>query len=149
MWVMVGVMMVGMCGRAKAGDFSGLSVNSWKITTVKPTSFSSLDGAVRMNITNKGQRMIVTEISGVIYNKAGEMYVIGTAENLNIHRGTNDIDVIGHCSLSSYSILLSIMKNPSIKPADYTADINATIKVGAGKPKQISKTGIPLSYFLK
>ncbi len=127
----------------------GITVNDWSIESVLPTSFSSVDGKVKVNVTNSRKGIHITDISGIIYNKGGEMFIIGTADDLFIPKNTSDIVVTGHGHLSSYSVLLSLLRNFSLKPADYTADVKATVKIGKlGKARVVEMKQVPLSNFL-
>ena len=131
-----------------AVSMGGVQVNSWSIESVTPTSFSSVNATVRLNITSSRPKTVIREISGIIYNQSGEMFVIGTVDDMVIHRGTADLRILGHGSLSSYMVLLSILKNFSFNPADYTADIKATVKTGIGRAHPVELKGVPLGQFI-
>ena len=128
--------------------FGGVQVNNWAVESVMPTSFSSVNATVRMNITSTRPKTVIREISGIIYSKSGEMFVIGTVDDMVIHRGTADLRILGHGSLPSYMVLLSILKNFSFNPADYTADIRATVKTGLGRAHQVELKGVSLGQFI-
>ena len=140
-----------VCGvaNADAASFGGITINSWTIQSISPTSFSSVDGSVRLNVNNTRGRIMISDISGIIYNKAGEMFIIGRADDLTIPRGVSDISVVGHCSLPSFTVLLTLLNNFSVNPADYTADIRANVKVGWGHTHLVEMKGVPLSTFLQ
>ena len=133
----------------QAASYGGLTVNSWSIGQVSPTSFTSIDGKVTLNITNTRAKMSFSDISGVIYSKTGEMFIIGSVDNFSIRKGTSDIVVTGHGSLASYQAVLSLLRNFSLNPADYTADIKAKVKVGLLRTRQVEQKNVPLSTFIK
>lgn len=139
---------VAACGIASAASYGGLKINKWSINSIRPTSFTSVDGSVKLSIVSERRRMEITNISGTIYNKAGEAFIIGTADDVVIRKGENEIVIYGHGGLSSYSALLGLLGNFSLKPENYTADIYANLKEGRGPVRQVEKKGIPLSAFL-
>jgi len=132
-----------------AQDLGGVSVNSWSIKSIRPTSFTSMDASVSLNLTSTRSKTVITDISGIIYDKAGNAFIIGTADDLTIQKGTATVVVVGHGSLESYSALRSVLANLSIKPENYTADVTATVKTGMQKPHQVEMKGVKLSDVLK
>ena len=127
----------------------GVTVNSWKLTSIKPTSFTSVDGVVTLNISSTRRRTTITNISGTIYKKDGQAFIIGTADDLVIPRGDNhEIRITGHGSLISYTALLSLLSNPSLNLADYTADISCTVKTGRRRAHPVELKGVPMSLFV-
>ena len=134
---------------ASAATFGPLTIHDWHISGLKPTSLKSLDGSLALDLTNTGGKYTLTGISGTIYTKSGDTFLIGTADSIIIPKGRSTVTVKGHGGLSSYSALLSFLRNPSFKPADYTADIVVTVKKGVGKPHTVTMSRVPLSKFLK
>ena len=133
---------------AQAVEYGGIEVNNWTIQSVTPTSFTSADIAVRLNVNNTRSRIAASDISGVIY-AGGNMFIIGTADDVVIPHGTADIVIRCHGSLRSFSALLSLMNNLSINPADYSFDARATVKVGWSRAHVVEMKQVPLSTFLK
>ena len=128
--------------------FSGLDFGSFKITSIVPTSFTSIDGTVNLTVeSNPYGRITVTDISGLIY-KHGTPFIIGKADDMVIPAGKGSINVQGHISLASTEALMTVLRDPSINPADYSADVKATVKV-RGRVMIIEKQNMPLSRILK
>lgn len=136
-------------GLAMAVSAQVPSVNSWKIDSINPVSFTSVDAVLTVNMTNPGRKVTMTEISGIIYNKQGEMFIIGTAADLVIPKGTSDVVIKGRGNLASYMAMLSLLRNFTINPADYTVDVKAMVKRGRyGKAHLVEKKGVPLSSLI-
>lgn len=128
--------------------FSGLDFGSFKITSIVPTSFTSIDGTVNLTVkSNPYGKITVTDISGLIY-KHGTPFIIGKAEDVVIPAGKGSINVQGHISLASTEALMAVLRDPSINSADYSADVKATVKV-KGRMMIIEKQNMPLSRILK
>lgn len=136
-----------MSASAVQAQTAGLSFGKYTIAGLSATSFTSLDGTLSIQITNSDRKMVITNISGVIY-KGGMPFVIGTADDLTIVPGTETYDIRGHASLASMTALFALLSNPSINPADYTFDAKAEVK-RRRKTSVVERKGIPLSAVLK
>ena len=127
----------------------GITVHNWSLTSIRPTSFTSVDGVVTLTLSSTRRRTVISDITGTIYKKDGQAFIIGRADNLTIHRGNNQtLKVYGHGSLISYTALLSLLANPSINPADYVIDVSCTVKTGIHRPHPVELKGVPLSEYL-
>lgn len=126
----------------------GVTVNSWQVVSIRPTSFTSVDGVVSLSLTSTRRKTVITEISGTIYRKDGQAFIIGTANDVTIPKGENTIQITGHGSLISYTALLSLLANPSLNPADYTMDVHCKVKTGYRRPHVVEMKGVPMSTFL-
>ena len=126
----------------------GVTVNSWQLTSIRPTSFTSVDGVVTLNLTSTRRKTVISQISGTIYKKDGQAFIIGTANDITIPKGESTIQVTGHGSLISYTALLSLLANPSLNPADYTMDVQCMVKTGRRKAHPAELKGVPMSMFL-
>ena len=126
----------------------GVTVNSWSIVSIRPTSFTSVDGVVSLSLTSTRRKTVISNISGTIYKKDGQAFIIGTANDVTIPKGESTIQITGHGSLISYTALLSLLANPSLNPADYTMDISCMVKTGRRKAHPAELKGVPMSMFL-
>ena len=136
--------------QASALSRGGLTINSWSISSIHPVSFTSVDAKIKLNVTNDRKKVTMTEISGIIYGKNGETFIIGTVDDIAFKHGTADVVLSGHGSLASYSAMLSLLSNLSLNPADYTANINVTYKRGRlGEARTVQMKKVPLSTFIK
>ncbi|MBP5172944.1 MAG: hypothetical protein J6037_04475 [Bacteroidales bacterium] len=126
----------------------GVTVNSWSLTSIRPTSFTSVDGVVTLSLTSTRRKTVISDISGTIYKTGGQAFIIGTADDITIPRGESTIQVRGHGSLISYTALLSLLANPSLNPADYTMDVICTVKTGRRRAHPVELKSVPLSDFL-
>ena len=126
---------------------SRLSFGEYKITSVRPTSFTSMAGTVSIAVNNSGRKLTVTNVSGILY-KDSTPFIIGTANDFVVPAGQNTVSVRGNASLQTMSALFAFLADPSINPADYTCDFTAEVKIG-NKTQLISEKGVPLSKYLK
>ena len=131
-----------------AVSHGGVTVNSWSIVSIRPTSFTSVDGVVSLSISSTRRKTVISQISGTIYRKDGQAFIIGSANDVTIPRGESTIQITGHGSLISYTALLSLLANPSLNPADYTMDVRCMVKTGYRKAHPVEMTGVPMSTFL-
>lgn len=143
--VAVAVVSLAACLGASAQS-SNLSIGSYKVKSVKPTSFTSVDGTVTINLANSGAKITITEISGIVY-KGETPFMIGTADDIVIPAGESSLNVVGHCSLSSMSGVFALIANPTIDPAAYNADIYCKVRY-KGKTREVDMKKVPLSTFL-
>lgn len=134
---------------AMAAGFGPITISDWRISGITPTSFTSLDGSVALTVNNNSPKYTISGISAVIYNKEGEMFIIGSADDFVIPKGRSVVNVTGHGSLSSYSALLGVLKNFSFNPSDYSIDVTATVKRGFSKAHPVTISRMPLSSILK
>lgn len=129
-----------------SAQFSKLKFGSYKIESVSPTSFTSLDGVVSLVVDNTGRRFTVSNISGIAYSN-GTPFVIGTAEDFTVPAGSSVLKLKGHAGLQSMSALFALIANPTINPANYTVDIKCDI-TQRRKTRTVEVKGLPLSAIL-
>jgi len=142
---MLGLVAMGMSISASA-QMSNLSFLSFKVKSVKPTSFTSVDGIVTLSLVNSGSKITVTEISGIVY-KGETPFMIGSAEDIVIPQGEVTLNLVGHCSLSSMGGVLALIADPTINPEAYNVDIACKIRY-KGKEREAEVKQFPLSAFL-
>lgn len=131
-----------------ATSFAGLDFGSFQITSIVPTSFTSMDGAINLTVkANPYGKITITDATGIIY-KQGTAFIIGKAEDVVIPAGQGSFNVLGHVSLASTEALMAVLRDPSINPSDYSADVKATVKI-KGRTMIIEKQNLPLSRILK
>ncbi len=128
-------------------QLSTLGFGDYRLVSVTPASFTSLDGVMNISISNPGKRITITGISGMVY-KDGIPFLIGKADDLVILPGTNSVNVSGHASLQSMTALFALLANPTIDPSRYTFDVTAEVTV-RHKSRTVVKKAVPLSYILK
>ena len=62
----------------------GITVHNWSLTSIRPTSFTSVDGVVTLTLSSTRRRTVISDITGTIYKKDGQAFIIGRADNLTI-----------------------------------------------------------------
>lgn len=141
------IILAGSALECKA-QLSQLKINSYKIESISPNSFRSVSGSALFNITNPVENIVVSAISGTIY-KQGQPFISGTAGDFTIVSGTGNVRVNGNAALCSGVSLWSVFALLAFNPADYSVDVNATVKIGNAAARQISVQKMPVSALLK
>ena len=124
-----------------------ISFGEYKISSIRPTGFTSLRGTVAIEVNNSGKVMTVSNIKGTLY-KGKSPFITGSAASFTIPSGKSTVGVSGNASLQTMSALFAFLANPSIDPASYSCDFTADLKIG-DKTQEISYKGIPLSMIIK
>ncbi|MCQ2184076.1 MAG: hypothetical protein MJY62_01535 [Bacteroidales bacterium] len=134
-------------GIPASAQLDKFSFGEHSVTSVRATSFTSMDGTVSLVVNNAGHKLTLTSISGMVYKK-GTPFLIGTADDIVIPQGSSTVNVVGHASLPSMSALFTLIQDPTIDPAAYSIDVKFEIKRRMGT-KVCEYKNIPLSRILK
>lgn len=122
--------------------------NSYKITKILPTSFSSLRGAGTVNVTNSGQTFRMTRIRGTIY-KNDKAFLQGTASDVLVKSGTSTLSIDGLASLCEGFSLWSVIKSLSFDLSQYKVDLSTVLVFEDGSTHLSAVTGVPVDKILK
>ncbi|MCQ2144510.1 MAG: hypothetical protein MJY72_02080 [Bacteroidales bacterium] len=129
---------------------SGIRINKYEIKSLVPRGLTSVKGTIKVNVTCDVPRMVISGINGVVYTKNGSAFVRGSADEIVLEKGTHDVLITGYGSLESFSALASlIMSGASLNPADYTADIYASIRTDNKPARRLSYKNISLGMLRK
>lgn len=127
---------------ACASAQESLKLNSVKISSIRPTSFSSLNTTVTVNVTSSREKTVISDIRGTVYSKDGKPFVIGSAETITVLPGTSDVAISGSGALASNVGFMSFFRNISYDPNNYTADICCSVQTGDGEPHKVEMKGV-------
>ena len=120
------VMLVLMAVPARA-QLSRLHFGGYSITSLRPQSFSSVTGSVKVTVTNDTTSFVMKNISGKVY-KLGTPLVQGNAADVFVPHGLSEVGVQGEASLCEgvgFLTILSCLFGFNIN--DYTADVSMTV----------------------
>lgn len=129
-------------------QFSRLSFGKYGIESLWPESFSSLKGAVWVDVTNPTEGFTVSQIKGTLY-KDGKPFVTGTADSFRVLKGTNKCTVSGRASLCEGVSFLNALTLLSFDPEDYTADVTMRVTMDSGTSRVVTKKGVKIAKYLK
>lgn len=144
--VLGAVLLMFFAAQANAQKSLGLSVNSYKITSIRPLSWRSVDGAVDLSL-NSATSFRLSGISGVVY-KNGRPFVQGKADDLAVKKGSSSLTVRGNATLCNGVGLLDVLRCINFNPSDYSVDVYLTLTLEDGTSVPIVKKGVPLSSIL-
>lgn len=135
---------------AGCADIRNLRVVGWHPTSISPKGLSALDASFRLDISNPGQDMDLSEISAMIRQSGRDIASI-TADTVRIAGGgTHPSDV--RCTVRILDGLsLFDIKNllGSSDFSTYYVDISARVGSGNGKGHMMKVNGIPLTQLIK
>lgn len=129
-------------------QFDQISIDDYSIQSISPESFSSVRGAVLMQVTNAGESFMVSDIKGTVY-KNGTPFVTGKADSFYVAHGAQKVQIRGRASLCPGTSLWTVLGLLMFDPEDYTVDISVTIITDSGNVRVISKTRLPVTALLK
>ena len=108
-------------------QLTNLHFGGYSITSLRPQSFSSVAGSVKVNVTNDTTSFVMKNISGKVY-KLGTPLVQGNAADVFVPHGLSEVGVQGEASLCEgvgFLTILSCLFGFNIN--DYTADVSMTV----------------------
>ncbi len=84
-----------------------------------------------------------------VYRK-GQLFAVGSCDNITIFRGTNSYTFNGHVELADgVSTWNAIKVALSFKASEYTLDFKADVKHPDGKVDHVVRSKMPLTHYLK
>lgn len=129
-------------------QFKQISIEDYSIESIVPESFSSVRGAVMLEVDNAGEGFTVSDIEGVVY-KEDKPFVTGRADAFHVSKGEQKEIISGRASLCSGASLWSVLGLLFFDPEDYKVDISVKITTDSGVVKVLSKKGMPVTELLK
>ncbi len=125
----------------------GITFGNYRITSIQPQSFSSVNGSVALEVTNSSTPFTLSQIRGAVY-KNGRRFIEGTAGDIFVASGASTLSIAGTASLCDGVGLLEVLRCFYFDVNDYAIDISLIYTRG-GNSTAIEKKNIPLSSFLK
>ena len=141
------VMMLMLAIPAQA-QLTNLHFGSYSITSIRPQSFTSVSGSVKVTVTNDTTSFVMQDISGKIY-KLGTPMVQGHAADVYVPRGLSEVSVSGEASLCEgvgiWTILRCLI---GFNINDYTADVSMTVTDEKGHVRTFTEEGMSVAAIL-
>lgn len=129
-------------------QFGNLSYHSAKVTSISLAGFTSVNGSVKVDISNDGGKLTISGISGTLYRNGSEFFR-GKANDIVIPQGRKEIVISGTATLCSFTSLFSVFSMRSgFNFSGYTADVVMTVTDADGNVLKIEKKGIDVSAYL-
>lgn len=133
--------------RAEA-QFSRLSFGKYGIESIGLESFTSVKGAVWLNVTNPEEGFTVSDVSGTVYKK-GTPFLTGSTDSFSVPKGTEKCVISGRAGLCPGVSLWTVLSLIYFVPENYSVDISLKITMESGKSRVVTKKGLPVTTLLK
>lgn len=124
----------------KFGDFG--------VTSVSPLSFTSVKGAVWVDVENPQAGFSVTEVYGKLYCD-GRALIEGKADDYYVPNGSGRLNLTGVASLCPGVSIFDVLGLIFFDPQMYTVDIKAVITDDGAAPVVKEVKNIPVLTLLK
>lgn len=131
-----------------AAQFGKMTIKDYGIKSIVPESFSSVRGAVWVEVVNPTETFTVSDISGKVY-KEGSPMIQGTAPAFTVGKGESKVEISGAASLCPGASLWSVLGMFFFDPDDYSVDISMTITLASGTKRTVEKKNLPVTALLK
>ena len=129
-------------------QLSNLHFGGYSITSIRPHSFSSVGGSVKVTVRNDTTAFVMQDINGKIY-KLGTPMVQGHAADVYVPRGLSEVSVSGEASLCEgvgiWTILRCLI---GFDINDYTADVSMTVIDEEGHSRTFFESGMSVAAIL-
>lgn len=146
------VLLIGFVACVTASEchaqFSKLSFGKYGISSIRPESFRSVNGAVWLDVNNSMEGFTVSEIQGMVY-KNGVQFVSGRADDFHVPAGSSKVTVSGRASLCPQASLWDVLALIAFDPKEYSVDLSVRITLDSGDTRVVSKKNLPVSVLLK
>lgn len=129
-------------------QFSKLSFGGYGVSSIRPESFSAVNGAVWIDVTNSMEGFNISEISALVY-KNGRAFVTGSANDVYVPSGSSKVTITGRAALCTGSSLWDVLALLAFNPADYSVDLSVRITLDSGETRVVSQKNLPVSVLLK
>lgn len=129
-------------------QLGSLHFGSYRITSILPRSFRSVDGELQVECSNRGQAFVMSDIEGVVY-KLGRPFVSGHAGPVTVGKGKTTVVVDGNATLCEGISLWDVLECLAFNASDYTIDVSMTITMADGRSRHFSRKGMSVAAILR
>lgn len=129
-------------------QFSKLSFGKYGISSIRPESFSAVNGAVWLDVTNPMEGFTVSDVRGTVY-KRGVPFISGSTDRFHVSSGTERCTIRGRASLCEGVSLWTVLGLLYFDPADYSVDLTVRITLDSGATRMVTKKNMPVTALLK
>ena len=145
---LLSAMMLVLISLPAQAQLSNLHFGGYSITSIRPHSFSSVGGSVKVTVRNDTTAFVMQDINGKIY-KLGTPMVQGHAADVSVPRGLSEVSVSGEASLCEgvgiWTILRCLI---GFNINDYTADVSMTVIDEEGHTRIFVEEGMSVAAIL-
>jgi len=138
--LMVIVMMVAGCGKAKEINLTSCSVESVSLNGLR-----SVDASLLLGVDNPSVQFTLEDIEGILYYK-GKAYINYTADTLKVEAKSNKVYPLDCTATLAEGVyipdLLKAVNEYELK--DLTTDIKAKVKLRGGISKELTFRDLPI-----
>lgn len=144
----VSALMMLMLAIPAQAQLTNLHFGGYSITKLRPQSFSSVIGSVKVTVTNDTTSFVMQDIRGKIY-KLGTPLVQGHTEDVYVPHGLSEVNASGEASLCEgvgiWTILRCLI---GFNINDYTADVYMTVTDEKGRTRTFAENGMSVAAVL-
>ena len=129
-------------------QYDTLKFGDFGITSISPKSFTSVGGAVWVDVENPQVGFKVSEIYGKLYHNGVPM-IEGYANDYYVPTGNGKLHITGTASLCPGISIFDVLGLLFFNPEEYTVDIKAVITDDGAEPVVKEVKDIPILTLLK
>ena len=129
-------------------QLSRLHFRNYRITSIVPSGFRSVRGAVEVTLTNDTTAFTMTNIQGIVYRN-GRPFVEGVCNDTYVPRGTITVRPTGSVRICDSVSLWTVLRcMVDFDPDEYTGDLSMLITDAKGNQRTYAKEGVPVGKLL-
>lgn len=132
---------------SSCSSLDALTVTSCSIASVLPAE-EGFDVGIAIDETNSGARIKLSDIEGSIYAQDSRIATFTTDDVIIPAKCKSSCTLNVHLTPDPGKTILSLLKLRRLSAEDFTADVQARVKVGCLPAARMSKEGINASYFI-
>lgn len=131
-----------------AAQFSKMTISDYGVKSIVPESFTSVRGAVWLDVVNPMESFTVSGVQGKVY-KNGVAFIQGSTEPFTVVNGASRVEISGRASLCPGASLWTVLGLLFFDPEDYSVDLSVTITLASGESRVVEKKDMPVTALLK
>lgn len=129
-------------------QFSKMTISDYGVKSIVPESFTSVRGAVWLDVVNPMESFTVSGVQGKVY-KNGVAFIQGSTEPFTVVNGASRVEISGRASLCPGASLWTVLGLLFFDPEDYSVDLSVTITMASGEARVVEKKDMPVTTLLK
>ena len=148
LWLSLAVLVPLLWAQPARAQLSRLHFRNYRITSVVPTGFRSVRGAVEVTLSNDTTAFTMSDIQGIVYRN-GMPFVEGVCNDTYVPQGTITVRPTGTVRLCDSVSLWTVLRcMVSFDPDEYTGDLSMNIRDAKGHTRTYTKQGLPVGQLL-
>ena len=148
LWLSLAVLVPLLGTQPARAQLSRLHFRNYRITSVVPTGFRSVRGAVEVTLSNDTTAFTMSDIQGIVYRN-GRPFVEGVCNDTYVPRGTITVRPTGTVRLCDSVSLWTVLRcMVDFNPDEYSGDISMLITDAKGHQRTYAKKEVPVGKLL-